>query len=172
LPIATKFGIDNSWHASSICGLSTHKRVKGETSKMQTKSTGYSKVNINFQVTGEHAKLIHDAAASHTESAAGYCRRVMLEWASADLGLGLPDMSEYNGDIISNAAKKLGMTAQEFTNMVAKEQAARVLLEGRDNATVIGKLSSELRATLHGGKAPAESGERSERASGFRRRQG
>lgn len=133
----------------------------------QHKSSTYSHVNMNFRVLGEHAKLIHEASAKHGKSAAAYMRDVLLEWASADLGRALPDMSEYSGDIISNAAKKLGMSAQEFTNMVARESAAKILLEGRDNATIIGKLSEELRATLHGGRS-SESGERL--AAGMKRR--
>lgn len=142
-----------------------------ENNQMQFKSSNYSYVAINFRVVGAHGKLIHEAAASHGESAAGYCRRVMIEWAAADLGVDIPDMSAYSGDIISNAAKKLNMTAQEFTNMVVRESAAKVLMEGKDNSVIIGKLSNELQSQLRGGAPPVSgiSGER-ERIAGGRRR--
>lgn len=87
----------------------------------------FSKVNLNFHVLGAHAQMIHRAAALRNETASAYMRRVLLEWAAADLGEQAVDLSEYAGDIIANAAKAVGLSTTEFTKRAAREAAARAL---------------------------------------------
>lgn len=130
----------------------------------QHRSASYSQVNLNFRVTGEHAHMVHEAAASRQESAAQFMRTFILEWSAMVLGKPAPDLSEYSGDIIATAAKKLGMTPKEFADRAAKEAAARAL---HDPKVEVGRLSEELQARL---AQPHESGERKLAAGAVRRR--
>lgn len=128
----------------------------------QHRSQNYSIVNLSFRVSGEHARLVHAAAALHKESASAFMRRVILEWSAAELKQDPPDLSEYTGDIISNAAKQMGVSVQEFMKIAARESAARVL-QGGD----VSKISAELQARL---AAPRPASEPPPSVSSTRRR--
>lgn len=117
----------------------------------QFKSQNYSICNLNFRVSGAHARLVHAAAALHKESASAYMRRVILEWSAAELKQDPPDLSEYTGDIISNAAKQMGVSVAEFMKIAARESAARVLQSGD-----VSKISAELQARLAGPRPASE----------------
>lgn len=99
--------------------------------------------NCNFRVRGNHYKLLHEAAAKHDESAASYMRRVLITYAAADLGLDAPDLSPYSADAVSLAARRLGLTVKDFSELAIAEHARRVLghLGQQD---VVTRVSTEL----------------------------
>lgn len=116
-------------------------------SRKHSEYSGYSWVNINFRVVGEHAKLIADAAEARGLSLTAWLRPVVLEWAAAELGRDAPNMEQYSGDIVAAAAKKVNMSAADFIKQAARESAARILQP--EGPTVVAKLSAELQERLN-----------------------
>ncbi len=86
-----------------------------------------SKITMSFQAIGKHGKLIHEAARTQGENASTYMRRIVLLCVAADLGIEL-DMAGYETtDLVTQAAKKLGMTPREFAANAARDAAADAL---------------------------------------------
>lgn len=104
------------------------------------------RIQFGFQVTSQHGDLIRDAAELRRESVAGYMRRVILEWSAAELGRNAPDLSEYAGDIIANAARQMGLSVTDFTAQAAREAAARMLGQ-EDSALSVFKAREAERTT-------------------------
>lgn len=85
-------------------------------------------VTMSFRAFADHAGLIHDAARAKGVSAASFMRKVVLEWAAAELGESTPDMGRYaHTDQVAEAAKLAGMTPRDFITHAAREAATAML---------------------------------------------
>lgn len=102
-----------------------------------------SYVNLNFRVLGLHAALVHEAADKAGMTGSAYMRQVLLTYAAADLGAHAPDLSPYSGDNVSLAAKKMGVTRDQFVELAINEQVQRVMGHGSQE-NIISRVSSEL----------------------------
>jgi len=86
-------------------------------------------ITMGFRCYRKHADLIERAAALVPVSNSNYMRRIVINQAAADLGETPPDFSELGGSasLISDAAKKRGLTVAEFTKQAARAAAAAEL---------------------------------------------
>lgn len=89
----------------------------------------FEMITMSFRCFGRHSKVVHQAAESKNLSANSYMRKVVIDWAYADLGLDPPDYTALTAtpSQISEAAKIRGVTVQEFTSLAVREMAARTI---------------------------------------------
>ena len=86
-------------------------------------------VTLSCRAFGRHAKIVHAAAAAKNLSVNSYMRKIIIDWAHADLGLDAPDYTALTASPtqIAEAARLRGVSVQEFTAHAVRELLARTL---------------------------------------------
>lgn len=99
----------------------------------KTDEDGNDFITMGFRCYRKHALLIDRAAARQKTSNSAYMRLVVLTQACADIGVPPPDYSSVVGSpsLISEAARKKGLTVAEFTKKAVQEAAAKALADER-----------------------------------------
>lgn len=113
----------------------------------------YEMITKSFRCFGVHAKLIDRAAAMHHTSVVSYMRKIVVEWAAADLGEPIPDYNALTAGPtqIQDAAASMGLSVHEFTRLAVRDFAARQLEKAEQP-------KSDIRELKPGARPSAKSG--------------
>lgn len=87
---------------------------------------------VSFRCYVKHAQMVSDAAEQAGTNPADYARKVVLDWAASDLGLPAPDYSPLPNfsKALEAAAKRAGVSADEYVRRAAAEKLERDLAAG------------------------------------------
>lgn len=85
--------------------------------------------HTGFRLFEEHLAILRQAADKvNGGNLAGYLRKICVEYAAADAGVPCPDLRAYDfTDVVAEAAKRAGMSPQEFQAHAARELAKAAL---------------------------------------------
>lgn len=91
-------------------------------------------ITVGFKASGKQAAIVHEAADKHGESASRYMKRILLEWAAADLGLPKSAIADDPAPAelraaVSQAAALAGVSSREWMLRAAGEVARAALAE-------------------------------------------
>lgn len=92
-------------------------------------------ITVGFKAEQRHAEWIHRAAAKAGVTAAQYQKKVMLEWAAADLGIEASEVAKAlaprppSPQLVNDAARAAGMTPEAFRKHAVNELARSILAQ-------------------------------------------
>lgn len=88
-------------------------------------------VTVSFKAYRVASEFIHEAAEKSGLSVSDFCRETMVERAANVLGRALPQLPPLQrgryGNMVAQAATKLGLTRQQFEAQAAQQAAAHAL---------------------------------------------
>lgn len=119
--------------------MATNKKRATTQQGASTRDNDDDFITMGFRCYRKHARVIEKAAALQRLSNSGYMRLVVLNQASADVGVPAPDYSLVVGSpsLIQEAARKAGLTVSEYTKQAVRARAARDLASDRSTARVV-----------------------------------
>jgi hypothetical protein len=100
-------------------------------------------ITVGFKAEAQHAEWVHRAAAKAGMTAAAYQKKVMLEWAAADLGIPSAEVAAAlaprppSSRLVAEAAKAAGMTTTQLTRQAVHELARSILAQAQAKGTPV-----------------------------------
>lgn len=105
---------------------------------MRQKHNPTDEITVGFKAEARHAEWIHRAAAKAGVTSAQYQKKVMLEWAAADLGIPPAEVAlalaprPPSPRLVNEAAQAAGMTAEAFRRHAVHELARQILAQAKE----------------------------------------